>query len=273
MRRILVTGGGGQLGGRIVEELLRGSQAVRVLSRRPAPARAEWPVRPEWARADLRTGQGLAAALEGTAVVVHCASSPRVGTYETDVAGTRLLLDGARAAGVERIFLVSIIGVDRIARPYYQYKLAAELAVVESGIPYTIARCAQFHGFLDSLLSPLRESSAETAVIPADMLFQPIDTADAAAHLAPRIIAGDAPGRLPDFGGPQVLRLGDMAAAWLRAQGIRRALRPEGGSGGDLPVLSSFGDGFRRGYNTSPGNRVGGLTWEGYLRRRYLSFP
>jgi uncharacterized protein YbjT (DUF2867 family) len=65
MKRILVAGGGGKLGSRIVEELQRRGQAARVMSRRPAPPGSEGIL--ERVRADVATGEGLAASLKGSA--------------------------------------------------------------------------------------------------------------------------------------------------------------------------------------------------------------
>jgi uncharacterized protein YbjT (DUF2867 family) len=270
VKRILVTGGGGTLGRSIVQELQRRALPVRVMLHR-SPPRAEAGV--DWVRADVATGEGLEAALQGVEAIVNCASSPRGDTYETDVAGTRRLLAAARAWRVQRGLHISIIGIDRIIYPYYQYKLGAELAVVESGMPYTIARIAQFHDFLDSLLSPLRAVAGAEAAIPVDAQFQPISTADAARHLAPHILSGEPIGRLPDFGGPEVLKLRGIAAAWLQIRNIRCEVIPASGARNDLPRLDTFGEGFAKGYNTNPANRVGDTRWADYLRQTYRVAP
>jgi nucleoside-diphosphate-sugar epimerase len=64
--RILVTGGTGVLGRELVRRLQR-QVDVRVLSRRPSPE-------PGFVQGDLETGEGLAAAVAGVDVIVHCAS-------------------------------------------------------------------------------------------------------------------------------------------------------------------------------------------------------
>ena len=64
---ILVTGGTGSLGRRVVNHLRGPGYEVRTLSR---SARGAGVV-----RGDLRTGEGLAQALEGVDVLIHCASS------------------------------------------------------------------------------------------------------------------------------------------------------------------------------------------------------
>ena len=68
-------------------------------------------------------------------------------------------------------------------------------------------------------------------------------------------------GRLPDFGGPEVLTLGEMAAAWKEARGIRRPTL-------HLPLPGALAAAFRAGRNTVPdgqGER-GTLRWRDWLR-------
>lgn len=61
MRRILVTSATGRLGAATVRRLAEGGSEVRAVSSRPREGAVEWVV------ADLTTGEGLAAAVEGQA--------------------------------------------------------------------------------------------------------------------------------------------------------------------------------------------------------------
>jgi nucleoside-diphosphate-sugar epimerase len=79
---ILVTGGTGTLGRRVVDRLRAAGREVRVLSRSG---------RPGTVRGDLSTGENLEAAIRGIDTIIHCASNP-VKLRRTDVAGTELLL-------------------------------------------------------------------------------------------------------------------------------------------------------------------------------------
>ncbi len=92
MNEILVTGGTGVLGRRVVDRLRGADREVRVLSRSG---------RPGTIRGDLLTGAGLDGAVDGVEAIVHCASNPYRKTRQTEVGGTELLLQEAARAWSE----------------------------------------------------------------------------------------------------------------------------------------------------------------------------
>jgi len=104
--KVLVTGGGGLLGGRIVT-LLRGrGDEVRSLARgRHAGIEAAGA---HGVQVDLRDRDGVRRAADGVDVVFHAAAltapwGPRKEFWSINVEGTRNLLEAARAAGVRRL--------------------------------------------------------------------------------------------------------------------------------------------------------------------------
>jgi uncharacterized protein YbjT (DUF2867 family) len=120
MTNVLVTGGTGRLGSKVVKELTATGYRVRIMSRKPLPPNVLSTT--EWAQADLETGQGIADAVVGIDMVVHAASSPFKHTRRIDIDGTRLLLEQARAAGVAHVIYISIVGIDRIPYSYLPCK-------------------------------------------------------------------------------------------------------------------------------------------------------
>ena len=261
MTRVLVTGGTGSLGRELIPRLLVAGYTVRLMSRRnPKPGED---ARVEWAQASLESGAGLSDAVKGAEVVLHAASSPV--KREVDVTGTARLLDEARSAGVQQFVYISIVGIDRIGFSYYRHKLAAEQLIEASGVPWTIVRATQFHDFIDRILGTL--ARWPLAFIPTNWQFQSISTAEVAEQLVAAVQKGQR-GRLPDIGGPEVLRFGDMARVWLAAQGKPRPII-------HLPLPGKLSAGFRQGFNTTPQNRVGKLTWAEWLQARYAqpAFP
>src|SRR5258708_13482433 len=136
--RVVVVGGLGRIGARLVTTLTRGGHDVVAASRRSG--------------IDAVTGEGLAAALRGASVVVDVSDSPAfedAAVMNFFTTSTRHLLAGAAAAGVGHHVMLSIVGIDRVpACGYYRAKLAQEQLIKDSSIPYSIVRAAQFLAFL-----------------------------------------------------------------------------------------------------------------------------
>jgi uncharacterized protein YbjT (DUF2867 family) len=234
---ILVTGGTGVLGRAVVRRLTSAGVATRVLSRRAGDVRA-----------DLETGEGLAAAVAGVDTVLHLATTLRGGR---DVTITRNLL---AATGADRhVVYVSIVGVDAIPLGYYRGKLAAERLVEQ--VPHTILRATQFHDLLRTLFA----AAAKLPLMPVPALrAQPVDVRDVAARLA-GLAGGEPQGRVPDFGGPETRTLPDLAAEYLHATGRRRLRVPVRLPGATFRA-------YRTGANLTSGASGGTITFTEHLR-------
>ncbi len=216
MDTILVTGGTGVLGARVVRRLAADGRAARVFSRRPRRPGAA-PDAAEWAVGDLTTGDGLEAALDGVTAVINCASDAR--RHETDVTAARRLAEAVRRSGEPHVVHISIAGIDRVPLGYYRSKLRAERVLEESGVPLTVLRATQFHDLVLAVAQQLTRLPA--ALVPSGAWTQPVDVGEVADRLAGLAATGPA-GRVPDMGGPAPLTLADAARALLRVRGVRR---------------------------------------------------
>ena len=254
MTSVLVTGGTGQLGRRVVRALAADGHTVRILSRTapglPVPG-AETVV------GDLATRAGLLRAVTGTSTIVHCATDPRR-SRTVDVEGTGRLLEAACDAGRPHVVHVSIVGVDRIPTEYYRSKLAAEDAIERSGLPWTVLRTTQFHEFAVDLIDRL--ARLPLVPMPRGWRIQPIDVDEVARRLASAVVAGPA-GRLPDLGGPDVFPVVDLVRDRLRATPRRRPVL-------ELPLPGAAAAALRAGANLVPGNPGGGRTWPEFVAGR-----
>ncbi len=259
MNRVLVTGGTGLLGRQVVERL-RNDYLVRVLSRQARPPDLAPQI--EWAQADLATGADLREAVADVHTIVHCASNPLRRTQQTDVDGTRRLLERAEIAHAKHLVYISIVGIDRVTSfSYYRHKLAAEYLITHGRVPWSVLRTTQFHDLIDYLLRALLR--LPVGLVPTDFQFQPMDSGEVADALARAVMAGPK-GRLLDMGGPEVLRLGAMARAWTTARHEHRLIVP-------LRLPGRTAQGFRAGDITCPENRQGRITWSEWLRRQYAA--
>jgi nucleoside-diphosphate-sugar epimerase len=159
-RKILVTGAGGFIGGRIVEVMhtLEIGEIRAGLRRWSSGARiGRFPI--EMVKCDIRNPDEVTEALRGITHVVHCA----VGEQSTTVEGTRVLLEGALKSGVKRVVHISTVDVygtpegnvdeqyplTLTGRPYGDSKIEAERVCQElaaRGLPITILRPSLVHG-------------------------------------------------------------------------------------------------------------------------------
>ena len=144
---VLVTGGTGVLGRRIVTRLRSQGHRARVLTRNVGD-------KVDAVQGDLITGAGLIEAVADMDAIIHAASATTQLTkaQSIDVVGTRRLLAMAREAGVSHVVYVSIVGMEGIGYPYYQAKLAAEAIVQENIVPWSILRATQFHTLMETFL-------------------------------------------------------------------------------------------------------------------------
>ncbi len=248
-REILVTGGTGSLGSRVVDRLNVAGEDVRVMSRDQ---------RANTMRGDLLTGEGLEKAVEGVGTIIHCASSPVFRTRQVDVEGTRRLLQAASRAGVSHVVFISIVGVDRNPYyPYFRHKLSAEWVVEQSSVPWTILRATQFHEFVLKQIRFL--GLGPVALVPKGFLLQPIETGEVADRLVELALSAPA-GHVPDVGGPEVKTFADLARSYQKVAGRRRRFV-------EVPIPGKMARAFRQGAQTCPERRYGTITWEEFLHR------
>lgn len=147
---VVVAGGHGKVGLRLLKLLAARGDRARGLIRDPAQAADLEAVGAEAVVADLEADGDLAGHLVGADAVVFAAGAgPGSGAArkETmDLGGAVKLIESAKGAGVDRYVMVSSIGAHDPAsggegmRPYLEAKAAADEALRESGLAWTIVR-------------------------------------------------------------------------------------------------------------------------------------
>ena len=216
-RKIAVAGATGRVGRHVVDVLRARGYGVVPMSRSSG--------------VDVVTGSGL----EGALVGVDCIVDTATGDSPDEQAATAFFTAAARnlqefgeRAGVQRIVVVSIIGIDRFSSGYSTAKLAHERALLSGPIPVRILRAAQFHEFVAQLVDWGRRGDVSYVPNGRTQLVAARTVAEALADLA----NGSAPGPrwsgLPtlEIAGPREESL--VEAATLLAARRGDAIRIEG---------------------------------------------
>ena len=245
---LLVTGGTGNIGSRVVPLLREAGHDLRILTRHPRDAAPGI----QHVEGDTVAGRGLAAALDGIEVVLHLAG----GAKGDDVAA-RNLAAAAREAGVRHVILISVIGADRMPIGYFRAKAEAERVIAGSGLPWTVLRAAQLHDFVLPVVGGM--AKLPVLPVPGGLRFEPVDGDEVAARLA-GLALGRPAGRVADFAGPEVLDVPQLAERLVTATGGRMRRR--------LPIRipGAVGRAYRAGANLAgDGAQRGRRTWSEFL--------
>jgi uncharacterized protein YbjT (DUF2867 family) len=208
--KIVVVGGTGLIGSAVVTNLSRNGHDT-------TPASPNSGV-------NTLTGEGLADALDGAAVVVDVSNAP---SFEDDAVleffdtSTRNIIDGMIGAGAQHLVALSVVGDDRLPDSgYLRAKVAQEKLITSSNIPYSIVRATQFFEFIGRIADSATEGN--TVRLPP-VLFQPAAAADVSAVVSE--VAQHAPlMSVLEIGGPEQFRFDELVREHLEAHGGGRTV-------------------------------------------------
>ena len=119
----LVTGASGFLGSHVARQLVARGEDVRVLLRPSSHNRAIGDLSLEYVTGDLRDPASLERAVKGVQRVFHVAADYRLWArrkkeiYESNVGGSKNLLEAAKRAGVEKFIYTSTVATIAVDRP------------------------------------------------------------------------------------------------------------------------------------------------------------
>jgi uncharacterized protein YbjT (DUF2867 family) len=201
--KLVVIGGTGMIGSRLVAALRERGETVRAAS--PSTG------------VDAITGHGLAEALTDADVVIDVSNSP---SLQADTAlsyfetSSRNLLAAEEAMGIRHHVALSVVGTDRLPESgYFRAKMAQENLIRASRLPYTILRATPFFEYVTGIV----EASADGDVLrlsPASI--QPIAADDVVSALRD-IAMGRPQNRELEIVGPDRFRLTELAEEILTA--------------------------------------------------------
>ncbi|MGY1579368.1 NAD(P)H-binding protein [Streptomyces sp. MN13] len=213
---ILVTGATGNVGAELVQALAEAGEPVRALSR---AGRADGlPPGAQAVAGDLNRPETVRPALDGVRALFLMPG------YE----GQRQILEDARAAGVERVVMLSggSAGADDKDNAIVAYLTEAEESVRASGLPWTFLRPTSFMSNALRLLDQIRAGDTVRVPFP-DVYTTDIDPYDIAQCALHALLTDEYAGRVLELTGPVALLpadrvrvLGEVLGRDLRAVGL-----------------------------------------------------
>jgi NADH dehydrogenase len=231
--KVLVTGGTGFVGPRIVHALRAHGRDVRALVRRPERGARLAGLGAELVMGDVTDQASVQAAMDGCTHVVHLVAiiKGRPQDFEGVMTqGTRNVVAAAKEARVQRFVLMSAAGTSETTRavvPYFAAKWAMEQDVTGSGLEYTIFRPSFVFGrggALPAFIKQVRYSPVVSVIGSGQQRIQPIWVDDVAEYYARAVDAPAAANRSFELGGPDVVTWDGLYTTIAKVLGKRRRL-------------------------------------------------
>ena len=211
--KILVTGGTGNVGGAVVNELMQRGANVRVLARKQ-PEPGKLPAGVEVAVGDLLDPQSVEQALQNVDKMFL------LNAVVADELTQALIAYGlAKRLGVKHVTYLSVFKVEQFRDvPHFAAKLAVENALREFGVPHTILRPG-YYIQNDGLLKGALTGAGVYPMPIGNVGICAVDQRDIAEAAAISLTEGGHDGQTYDLVGPALVSGPGNAATWTRLLG------------------------------------------------------
>lgn len=228
---ILLTGSTGFVGRHLAPRLKESGYFVRCLVRRNSKAEHLLDTCYDKVIGDVLDEFSLKYAMKGAHTVIHLATARKEAgavTFEgTSYLGTRHVVEVAKAAGVKRFILFSMIGArPKAASKFHHFKWLAEEYLRHSGLAYAIFRPTIIYGPHDHFVSKWKRKLERWSVVPiigsGNNLLQPVSVDDIVEAVV-RVLKDFKNGSVYEMGGPDRLSFEDILRRL--AQFIKQKIR------------------------------------------------
>ncbi|CAF1102218.1 unnamed protein product [Adineta steineri] len=267
MAKILVTGGTGVLGRALSNIFLANKTDFLITSRNQKNIINENDgmnsnSKSKWLYMDLSKNKGINKVFNNNIdTILHLASMPmqNIQGQPADVILTKNLLDSIPKQNIKHLIYISIVGIDKIPFTYYRGKLECERLIKASGIPYSILRATQFHGFVEDFAVKLLKFPI--CMVPKSIKVQPVQVEAVAMEL--NKILGQSPlNSTYEIGGKKIYEMKEIVDSLLNVRQEKKLMIP-------IPIMGKMLKAYAKGYGTCNNIALNSNTWEEYLASKY----
>lgn len=230
---ILLTGGTGYVGGRLLESLRAAGHRVRCLARRPEYLAPQVDPEVEVVRGDVLDRESLERALAGVDVAYYLVHSMgrADGFEDADHRGAENFGTAARARGVGRIIYLGGLGdsEDRLS-PHLRSRHEVGEVLRASGVQVIELRASVVLGSGSLSFEMIRALVERLPVMVTprwvSVLAQPIAVNDLLSYLIAALVLDTGDSRIFEIGGADQVSYGEMMREYARQRGRRRLMIP-----------------------------------------------
>lgn len=241
LRRILVTGATGYVGGRIVQPLLDAGYQVRVLVRDPHRLQGRaWVDHVDIAVGDVLKPETLGPAMAGIDAAYYFihSMSDSAEFHQRDVMAARHFAQAARQAGVRRLIYLGGLGDPNAdLSQHLRSRHQTGEALRQAGVPVTEFRSAIIVGSGSISFEMIRNLTERVPLMICPRWvytrIQPISIGDVLDYLVSALHVPESANEIIEIGGADTLTYAAMLLGYARARGLKRFLIP-------VPVLTPF---------------------------------
>lgn len=244
---ILVTGAAGFVGRHVVARLVAEGERPRCLVRDKAQAMSKLPVASvELIEGDTTKPETLEAAVAGVDTIIHAAfitaerkQGPGVNYQDTNVNGTRNLVESARRAGVTRIVEAGGLGTKSSrAGSYMEGRYLADQSIKQSGLAWSVLgpsiQFGEGSAFITGLADLIRKAPIVPMIGNGKRTFQPIWVEDVARCLVQMARQPERYDRRTiEVGGPEIYTYAQILDMLMASLGKRKLKAP-----GPMPFVA-----------------------------------
>jgi uncharacterized protein YbjT (DUF2867 family) len=237
--RILITGGTGYVGGRLIPRLLSAGQNLRVMARDPGRLQGRtWADQVPVVPGDVLEPDTLRPVLENVSTAYYLVHSMLGGTnfHARDIRAAENFARASAEAGVRRIIYLGGLG-DPATDLSHHLRSRQETgeALRSSGVPVIEFRAGIIVGAGSISFEMIRYLAERVPVmISPRWVFtgtQPIAIRNVLDYLQAALALNGNDSQIFEIGGPDVLTYGEMLSGYARVRGLRRWIIP-------VPVLT-----------------------------------